>query len=150
MKQIILVFALSLFLAACFHNKPSGGQTTSASQTSQQQIASEGQSPVSFSNPKKSAHYVSNSPEHGSTLTVPPGEVVINFNFDLVAKSTISIKSDSKEYGTGQVVIDSNRKTMRLNINPAAPDGLYTVSYTACWPDGTCHEGNFQFAIKRS
>jgi len=31
-----------------------------------------------------------------------------------------------------------------------SPDGLYTVSYKACWPDGSCHDGHFQFIIDRT
>src|SRR3990167_1793893 len=42
---------------------------------------------TSFSNPKKSAHYESNTPEHGSTLAGVPINVVINFNFDLAVPS---------------------------------------------------------------
>ena len=36
---------------------------------------------------------------------------------------------------------------MRRDIHPDAPDGLYRVDYTACWPDGSCHEGHFEFFI---
>ena len=27
---------------------------------------------------------------------------------------------------------------------------MYTVKYTACWPDKSCHEGHSQFAVDRS
>jgi plastocyanin len=39
---------------------------------------------------------------------------------------------------------------MRRPVDPAAPDGLYEVTYNACWPDGSCHDGNFRFAIDHS
>jgi plastocyanin len=39
---------------------------------------------------------------------------------------------------------------MRRQIDPNAPDQTYTVMYNACWPDGSCHDGSFQFAIDRT
>ncbi len=38
---------------------------------------------------------------------------------------------------------------MRRKMDSASPDGLYTVNYKACWADGSCHDGNFQFAIDK-
>jgi plastocyanin len=100
-----------------------------------------------FENPKKSAHYESNAPGHGSVLAGVPVNVVIDFNFDLAEPSTISISSNGKEYGVGDTNIDDNKLSMRRNLDPQAPDGLYTVTYKACWPDSSCHDGSFQFAI---
>ena len=108
---------------------------------------SENQSTFSFVNPKKSAHYESNTPKHGSTLVGVPVNVVINFNFDLAKPSSISIMKETAEYGVGETKIDVNKLAMRRDMNPNAPDGLYTVTYNACWPDGSCHDGSFQFAI---
>src|SRR3990172_9806619 len=105
---------------------------------------------TSFSNPKKSAHYESNTPEHGSTLAGVPINVVINFNFDLAAPSEIKIEKDGKDYGVGKTVIDDNKLSMRKDMDSNSPDGFYTVNYNACWPDKSCHDGNFQFAIDRN
>ncbi len=96
---------------------------------------------------KKSAHYESNTPAHGSILAEVPVNVVIDFNFDLGPGSSISVKTDDREYGTGETIIDSNKLAMRRNMVLDAPDGLYTVNYKACWPDGSCHDGHFQFTI---
>lgn len=96
---------------------------------------------------KKSAHYESNTPAHGSILAGVPVNVVIDFNFDLGPGSSISIKTGDREYGTGDTIIDSNKLAMRRNMDSNAPDGLYTVNYKACWPDGSCHDGHFQFNI---
>lgn len=104
----------------------------------------------SFKNPKKSAHYESNTPTHGAVLAGPPVNVVIDFNFDLAPPSTISIKMGGKEYGVGDIVIDESKLAMRKNFDTDAPDGLYDVTYDACWPDGSCHDGKFQFAVDRS
>lgn len=103
-----------------------------------------------FSTAKKSAHYVSNFPAHSATLTTPPAEVSIDFNFDLELNSSISITKDGKEYGTGSTTVTSDKRTLKRTFESAAPDGLYRVDYTACWPDATCHTGYFQFGIDRT
>jgi len=102
-----------------------------------------------FAAPKKSAHYESNTPEHGVTLAGVPVNVVINFNFDLTKGSTIEILNNQKDYGTEETVIDNNKLAMRRKLDPNSPDGLYTVNYKACWADGSCHDGNFQFVIDK-
>lgn len=104
---------------------------------------------LTFENPKKSAHYESNTPEHEMTLAGVPINVVINFNFDLASPSDIKIEKDGKGYGVSEIVIDDNKLSMRRNMSPNSPDGIYKVIYNACWPDGSCHDGNFQFAIDR-
>lgn len=103
-----------------------------------------------FSNPKKSAHYESNTPSHGAVLAGVPINVVIDFNFDLVKQSSIRIEMEGKDYGVGETVIDDNKLSMRREVDSNTPDGLYTVIYNACWPDGSCHDGSFQFGIDRS
>lgn len=108
------------------------------------------QTQFNFENPKKSAHWESNTPAHGAILAGVPINVVINFNFDLAAPSEIKIQKDGKDWGVGETTIDSNKLTLRRKMDPTAPDGLYTVVYKACWPDGSCHDGQFQFALDRS
>lgn len=111
-----------------------------------------------FSTPKKAAHYESNTPEHGATLAGVPVNVVINFNFDLANGSEISIIKEGnpsagsglRDYGAEKTVIDEGKLAMRRKMNPISPDGLYTVNYKACWADGSCHDGNFQFKIDKS
>ena len=103
-----------------------------------------------FGTSKKSAHYETNTPNHGSTLAGVPINVVIDFNFDLAEPSEISIEMNGKDWGVGETVIDENKLSMRRDMDPASPDGIYTVNYNACWPDRTCHDGYFQFAIDRS
>ena len=102
-----------------------------------------------FTTAKKSAHYESNTPEHGSTLAGVPVNVVINFNFDLAKGSEIKIEMQGKDYGSGETVIDEGKLTMRKKMDPTSPDGLYTINYKACWADGSCHDGNFQFIIDK-
>ncbi|MDP3741580.1 MAG: plastocyanin/azurin family copper-binding protein [bacterium] len=108
------------------------------------------QAAYKFAAPKKSAHYESNTPAHAAILAEAPINIVIDFNFDLAVPSAISIMHEGKEYGAGETVIDANKLSMRRNFDLAAPDGPYKVSYTACWPDRSCHDGLFEFAIDRS
>jgi plastocyanin len=103
-----------------------------------------------FGQQKKSAHFESSTPEHGMVLAGAPNQVAIDFNFDLAKPSAISINSGGKEYATGDTVIDENLTTMRRSMDTSAPDGVYEVKYRACWPDKSCHDGNFKFQIDRS
>lgn len=111
--------------------------------------------------PKKSAHYESNAPEHGAVLAGVPINVIINFNFDLAKGSNIRVYSSGVKNpvnGTtspidatsGETTIDENRISMRRNLDPKIPNDIYTVEYNACWADGSCHSGNFQFKIDKS
>ena len=103
-----------------------------------------------FANPKKTPHYESNTPVHGSTVAGVPINVVVDFNFDLAHGSAIAISHDGQDYGKGETTIDDNKLALRRQMTVDAPDGLYTVGYKACWPDGSCHTGHFQFKIDRS
>lgn len=102
-----------------------------------------------FATPVKSPHWVSNTPQHASTFAAVPINVVIDVDFDLAPPSQISIVKDNKDYGVGQTTIDKNKLAMRRDMDKSAPDGIYTVNYEACWPDESCHDGSFQFAIDR-
>lgn len=102
-----------------------------------------------FIEPKKTPHYESNVPEHEAVLAGVPVNVVVNFNFDLAPKSAMTIVSGGVEYGFGETVLDANKLGMRRKMATNAPDGIYTVRYSACWLDGSCHDGWFQFEIKR-
>lgn len=122
-------------------------QSTTSITTKSDQVSN---NTYQFQNPKKSAHFESNTPAHGAILAAPPVNIVIDFNFDLAKPSSISITKDGKEYGVSETIIDINKLTLRKNFDYLAPDGIYTVNYKACWPDGSCHDGSFQFAIVRS
>jgi plastocyanin/methionine-rich copper-binding protein CopC len=118
------------------------------------EVATPMEDQYAFDRPKKSAHYESNTPEHEAVLPAAPINIVIDFNFDLAKPSEIKIIKDappsgeaSKDYGIGETTIDANKLALRRAIDPAAPEGLYKVEYKACWPDGSCHVGHFQFAI---
>lgn len=134
---------------------PSPAPATGVSAPSQPRTTTQG---PTFINPKRSAHYESNTPAHGAVLPGVPVNVVLDFNFDLSDKSFIQILDarpdvvggELVEYGRGETVVDKSKLSMRKVMDSEAPDGIYTVRYNACWPDGSCHDGNFQFAIDRS
>jgi plastocyanin/methionine-rich copper-binding protein CopC len=99
---------------------------------------------------KKAPHFESSTPLANSTLPTPPPNVTINFNFDLADSSSIEILLDGTNYAINQTTVDENKLSMRRNMSSDAPDGSYLVKYNACWPDGSCHDGQFQFSIDRS
>jgi|GEM_PF-1699061 len=94
----------------------------------------------------KSAHFEDSTPAHNEVYAVAPMNIVINFNFDLADNSTITIEKGGVDYGSGATILDPNKRSMR-RVMKAAPDGIYTVHYTACWPDRSCHDGTFAFTI---
>ncbi len=102
---------------------------------------------VSFATPTKTPHWQESTPAHGEYWAAPPVNVLVDFDFDLGPGSTISVTKDGVEYTTGPVVIDANKLGLRRALGASMPDGRYDVAYTACWPDGSCHTGRFQFAI---
>lgn len=142
------IFALTIvggFVIYTSTNKTPTPQTTQKTQSELSKMQEE-----QLSTPKKSAHYESNTPSHGDVLAGVPINVVINFNFDLDSTSSISITKDGVEYSYDELIIDPNKLSMRIKMDPNAPDGLYTVKYNSCWPDKSCHDGSFQFKIDRS
>ena len=106
---------------------------------------------ITFGTPVKSAHFEDSTPRHGQILADAPIAIVINFNFDLSEPSSIKVLDQSgQEYQAGKLTIDQNKLALRQSLQPDLPDGKYQVEYTACWPDQTCHDGQFEFAIDLS
>ena len=148
--MIKLLLGLTLFIVLIggfifFNSQNRGREKTNQTQTR-------------FENPKKSAHYESNTPAHGAMLAAPPVNVVIDFNFDLAKGSEITAgpwcepgaNCQAVSYEDGGTIIDENKLSMRTKLIPDISDGKYQVGYKACWPDGSCHDGHFQFVIDRS
>lgn len=146
MKLVYLILGLVVLVGGFLllrNQKPSSPSAPKISQeTSSMQYV--------FEDPKKSAHYETNTPNHAVALAGVPVNVVIDFNFDLAKPSRIEILKDGKDFGLGETIIDEGKLTMRRNMDPNSTDGLYKVEYNACWPDGSCHDGFFQFAIDKS
>lgn len=104
---------------------------------------------VHFALQKKAPRFKNSTPSHGSVVAGVPTNIVIDSSMNLVTGSTISVINDKKQYGTGQTAIDPLKLSMRRNVDPSAPDGMYTVNYKACHQDGKCYDGKFQFFIDR-
>jgi methionine-rich copper-binding protein CopC len=102
-----------------------------------------------FSTPVKAAHWKSNTPSSGMVLSAVPSQVKIDTDFNMGPGDYISISKDGKEYGMGDTVLSSDKLSVTRRMDPNAPNGLYTVNYELCWPDGTCHIGQYQFAIQK-
>jgi plastocyanin len=105
---------------------------------------------IRFMPPVKGQQWVNNTPLHGAVLAGMPINVVVDFYYDRGPGSSISIIKDGKDYGIGNTTIDENKVAIRRDMDPAAPDGVYTVKYASCLPNGSCDNGMFQFAIDRS
>lgn len=158
----LLLIAAGIFLAKQRENQSTSPTATTATETqppSPSETTSVPTSPTSsatttplieltFGLPKKSAHYVSNTPAHAEILTSSAKEIVIRFNFDLTSISTISIMKDNIEYGSDETKVSVDQQSLTRALKNDLPNGVYTVSYTACWPDGSCHDGHFQFGIQ--
>lgn len=98
----------------------------------------------------KTPHFVSSDPADNALLAKGPSQVTINFNFNLAQGSKISVTANSNDVTTQQgTKISTDKLSMTALINPVQPAN-YKVSYTACWPDGSCHEGSFGFTVKSS
>jgi methionine-rich copper-binding protein CopC len=95
----------------------------------------------------KSAHYVSSDPANNALLTKTPAKVTVKFNFNLATGSKISVSRDGNDVTSGSTQISTDKLSMSTQVN-ANKTGNYKVSYTACWPDGSCHDGSFGFSIE--
>jgi len=95
----------------------------------------------------KSPHFVSSQPTNNQLVNSLVEEVKLNFNFDVVEGSKISVTKDGQDVTTGPTTIAGDNLSMTV---PVAADetGNYSVTYTACWPDRSCHDGSFGFSVK--
>lgn len=156
MNKVVIVGIVAVLLIGALLfvvNSQQNPTQQSASQKSQPIVSqTPSEEAQDFATPKKAAHFESNTPEHGITLAAVPVNVVINFNFDLVSGSSIQIIKQGVgglDYGLGDTIIDANKLSIRRKMDPESPDQIYTVHYKACWADGSCHDGSFQFKINR-
>lgn len=95
----------------------------------------------------KAAHFVSSEPANNALLPAAPTSVKITFNFDLAPPSKISVARDGMDITSGQTTIAADKLSMSVPIT-AQPSGNYLVTYTACWPDASCHNGSFGFSVQ--
>jgi plastocyanin len=93
------------------------------------------------------AHFVDSNPPHGAALDKTPEKIVINFNFTLGGKTGATVAKDGKAIVTMAGRISDNKLALEILVPGGSGDGLYTVDYDACWPDGSCHKGLFGFTV---
>jgi len=132
---------------------PSSPSTTAPAQLIVPPTSSPFPVPLTFSFDKqlKSPHFVDSTPLHEEIYAAQPINITINFNFDVAVGSKISVTStDNKEWTDGNVVIEDNNTVLKFALKSGMLDGLYKVTYYACWPDKSCHDGEFSFAIDSS
>lgn len=95
----------------------------------------------------KSPHYVSSTPANNALLKEAPTEVRVQFDFDLAEGSKIAVTQDGENATAGDTAIAADALSMNVPVN-ANKTGNYAVNYTACWPDGSCHDGSFGFTVR--
>ncbi|MBI5031007.1 MAG: cupredoxin domain-containing protein [Chloroflexi bacterium] len=93
------------------------------------------------------AHFVDSAPMHGQSFAVVPDKVLINFNFTLDESSSINVTKDNMPITLGKVMLGERKLSMSAILPKDAGDGLYVVKYKACWPDKSCHDGQFAFRV---
>ncbi|MEX0616278.1 MAG: plastocyanin/azurin family copper-binding protein [Candidatus Woykebacteria bacterium] len=100
---------------------------------------------------KKTPHFLDSTPLHSEIYAAQPINVTINFDFDLSETSNLSVRDNSDtEWSEGEVLIEDSKTALKRTLKGEMPDGEYIVKYSACWPDESCHEGNFSFTIDSS
>lgn len=93
------------------------------------------------------AHFVASSPAHGAVLERAPEKILLDFNFTLARNSNINVVKDGEKLTMGDLEFSENRLQMSANL-PDAGAGVYHVLYRACWPDKSCHDGEFAFVVR--
>ena len=102
-----------------------------------------------FPNKITAPHFVNSYPNHEDVLVQAPEVVVLNFNSNstLHPPSTITVTHDSDPINLGTASVSDNPLSMKALFEEQPGAGVYHVEYTACWPDGSCHEGGFGFMV---
>ena len=95
----------------------------------------------------KTPHFISSQPANNALLEFVPDSVVISFNFDLTSPSEIRVTTDGQDITFGETKISDDKLSMSVPIE-AVKGSSSKVEYTACWPDGSCHDGSFGFSVK--
>lgn len=94
------------------------------------------------------AHFVGSTPKHGETLVAVPDKLALNFDFTLNKTSAISVTKDGGTVAVAAAQYDERSLMMSTTLPKTAGNGLYVVKYKACWPDNSCHDGQFAFTVK--
>ena len=154
-KFIIGLVAVAVFGgSACASSKPSDTAALTSSEPSddaameksKEDAAMEKEKEQTFQN-LKSPHYVSSEPANNSSSSSPILTVSVTFNFDLATPSKINVARDGIDVTNGSTQITGDKLVLSVPVK-ADQTGSYKVSYSACWPDKSCHDGSFGFSVK--
>lgn len=134
---VLLLFSLA---PACSPEKPA---VTPEKTTAEDMSATSGKLPDQLF----AAHYVDSYPKHGDLFAQSPTRVQLDFNFTLHEASAITVTRDEAPLKVGDLALGPRNLSMWVELQPAMADGLYLVKYSACWPDRSCHPGQFAFTV---
>ncbi|OGD97203.1 hypothetical protein A3A49_02360 [Candidatus Curtissbacteria bacterium RIFCSPLOWO2_01_FULL_38_11b] len=96
----------------------------------------------------KTPHFLDSTPMHDEIYVAQPVNITINFDFDLATGSEIFVVDDQgQQAATGDIKIEDSNTALKKDLTGQLSDGKYKVMYKACWPDGSCHDGSFEFSI---
>ncbi len=97
------------------------------------------------------AHFVDSTPGHGQEFVQVPKRVLINFNFNLADNSSIAVTKSGAPAAAGPATVRGERRLeLASDLAGVQGDGVYLVNYKACWPDRSCHDGQFAFKVDGS
>lgn len=97
------------------------------------------------------AHFVASTPGHGQEFAQVPTRVLINFNFNLADNSSIAVTKDGVPVAAGPATVQGERRLeLASDLAGVQGSGVYLVNYKACWPDRSCHDGQFAFRVDGS
>lgn len=105
-----------------------------------------GAMPRKLPDQRLSPHFVISSPKHGETLAQAPERIQINFDFTLHESSAIAVTRNDAPVQIGAIPVNPRGLVLAATL-PDAGEGLYVVGYKACWPDRSCHDGQFAFTV---
>jgi plastocyanin/methionine-rich copper-binding protein CopC len=97
------------------------------------------------------AHFVDSTPGHGQEFAQVPNRVLVNFNFNLADNSSIAVTKRGVPVAAGPATVRGERRLeLASDLAGVQGDGVYLVNYKACWPDRSCHDGQFAFKVDGS
>jgi methionine-rich copper-binding protein CopC len=95
------------------------------------------------------AELTSSSPADGARLRIPPTEVNLVFDGELLPDGTGFVVTDAEGRSVGQGVLDlivPDRNEVRGTVTIAGP-GTFTVAWTAVAADGHTESGSLSFTV---
>lgn len=99
---------------------------------------------------KSAPHFVDAYPHHGDLYTEAPRVVRVNFDFTLHPSSRLTVLKDGAPIPLGTTKLSENMLSISAPMEGNPGDGSYLVQYKACWPDQSCHDGEFAFRVEKA